>query len=58
MHNYFTEENEGVTVWKTISIFKFKGVMAIMSRFMGSAFKNETLLSMERFKAFCETNTN
>ena len=58
MFNYFTEGAGGVTIWKTVSIFKFKGIMAIMSLFMGSAFKKETLLSMERFKAFCENNTN
>ena len=57
MYNYFTESIPGKTDWKLVSVYKFKWSMRIMALFMGSAFKNETLLSMERFKAFCETNS-
>ena len=54
MYNYFSEDGPDNTVWKTVSVFKFRGVMAIMARFMSSAFKKQTLMSMEQFKQFCE----
>ena len=53
--NYFEEPEPGTTLWKTQNIFKFRGAMAFMIPFMKRAFKNNTLLSMERFKVFAET---
>ena len=55
MYNYFTEPEPGITLWKTVSVFRFKGLMALMAPFMGKAFTDNTLLSMERFKVFAET---
>ncbi len=54
MLNYFTDLEDNKTLWRTVSIFKFSGLMAIMAPFMKVAFKNNTLLSMERFKSFSE----
>lgn len=54
--NYFTEPEPGRTLWTMINIFKFKGIMALMAPFMKTAFSSNTLLNMERFKAFAEQN--
>lgn len=54
MYNYFKEQDLNTTLWTTESIFNFKGLMALMAPFMKSAFTNNTLLSMERFKTFAE----
>lgn len=54
MFNYFTDIEGNKTLWRTVSIFKFSGLMALMAPFMKGAFKNNTLLSMERFKSFSE----
>lgn len=54
MYNYFSEAQSGTTIWRTVSIFRFKGLMALMAPFMKSAFTGNTLLNMERFKAFAE----
>jgi len=55
VHNYFEEPEPGTTLWKMENVFKFSGAMAMMVPFMKKAFKNNTLLSMERFKVFAET---
>jgi len=57
MQNYFSEDSPDSTLWKTVSVFKFRGVMAIMARFMSPAFKKQTLVSMEQFKQFCENES-
>lgn len=54
MYNYFEETSENVCTWRTESVFKFRGLMALMAPFMKSAFTNNTLLNMERFKNFAE----
>lgn len=54
MYNYFKELDEDRTIWRTESVFKFRGLMALMAPFMKSAFTNNTLLNMERFKTFAE----
>ena len=53
MYNYFEEDGDN-TLWRTVSVFKFTGLMAFMAPFMKSAFTNNTLLNMERFKNFAE----
>jgi len=53
--NYFEAPEPGTTLWRTENIFKFRGAMAVMIPFMKKAFKNNTLLSMERFKVFAES---
>jgi hypothetical protein len=55
MYNYFSEADAESTLWKTVSVFRFKGLMALMAPFMKQAFRDNTLLSMERFKVFAET---
>lgn len=52
--NHFSEPEPGQTIWKMINVFKFSGIMALMAPFMKSAFTSNTLLNMERFKAFAE----
>ena len=52
--NYFIEPEPGTTLWRNENIFKFGGLMALMAPFMVKAFKDNTLLSMERFKVFAE----
>jgi hypothetical protein len=54
MYNYFSEPEPGISLWRTVSIFKFRGLMALMAPFMKQAFTNNTILSMERFKTFAE----
>ena len=54
MYNYFSETDSGNTVWQTVSVFRFRGLMTLMSPFMKAAFTNNTLLNMERFKSFAE----
>jgi len=53
VYNYFEEDGDN-TLWRTVSVFKFTGLMAFMAPFMKSAFTNNTLLNMERFKNFAE----
>ena len=52
--HYFTEEADGKTTWRMDNVFSFRGLMALMSLFMKSAFEANTVLSMERFKIFAE----
>ncbi len=54
MYNYFLDTDGGNTIWRSVSVFRFRGLMALMAPFMKSAFKNSTLMTMERFKAFAE----
>ena len=54
MYNYFIETDSGSTTWRTLSVFRFRGLMALMAPFMKQAFTGNTLLNMERFKEFCE----
>jgi hypothetical protein len=54
MYNYFEEQENQATLWRTESVFKFRGLMALMAPFMKAAFTNNTLLNMERFKNFAE----
>jgi len=54
IYNHFEEQGDDLTIWRTKSIFKFRGLMALMAPFMKSAFSNNTLLNMERFKTFAE----
>jgi len=56
IYNYFIEAEADSTLWKTVSVFRFKGMMALMAPFMKKAFMDNTLLSMERFKVFAETS--
>jgi hypothetical protein len=53
--NYFEIVNSNKTRWKTVSIFRFKGMMAIKSFFNKMPFKNQTLKSMMMFKEFAES---
>ena len=43
------------TRWVTENEFQFSGVMAIMSLFISSAFRKQTLEHMNNFKRFAET---
>ena len=54
MYNYFIEEGQDRTIWRTVSVFRFRSLMALLAPFMRSAFTSNTLLSMERFKTFAE----
>lgn len=54
IYNYFSEPEPGTTLWSTVSIFKFRGLMALMAPFMKQAFTHNTVLNMERFKVFAE----
>jgi len=54
VYNYFTEPEENITQWRTVNVFRFHGLMALMAPFMKTAFTNNTLLNMERFASFAE----
>ena len=58
MYNYFLETGPDQTTWRSVSVFRFRGFMALMAPFMKSAFTNNTLLNMERFKSFAEQSEN
>ncbi len=52
--NHFSEPEANKTLWRIINVFRFRGLMALMAPFMKTAFMNNTLLNMERFKSFAE----
>ena len=52
--NWFSEEEPGKTLWRSINLFRFKGFMMIMAPFMKQAFIHNTMLNMDRFKIFAE----
>lgn len=52
--NHFSEPEPGHTIWKIVNEFRFRGMMALMAPFMKTAFTSNTVLNMERFKAFAE----
>ena len=58
MFNYFIEAGPDKTTWRTVSVFRFRGLMVLMAPFMKSAFTGNTLLNMERFKTFAEQSDN
>jgi hypothetical protein len=56
IYNHFIETEPGKTTWRTVNVLRFRGLMALMALFMKSAFKSQTLLTMERFKIFAENS--
>ncbi len=56
--NHFTEISPSETRYSTLSIFKFKGLMAFMSLFMKKTFAKSTLIGMTMFKEFAEKSAN
>jgi len=58
VENHFTEQEPGLTLWRTENYFRFGGVMMLMVPFMKQAFIHNTLLNMDRFKLFAETPEN
>jgi len=54
VENWFTEEEPGLTLWRTENYFRFGGVMMLMVPFMKKAFIHNTMLNMDRFKLFAE----
>jgi len=56
--NYFSETDHRKTRWQAIHVFRFRGLMAVAAPLMKSAFRKNTFLNMERFKAFAENSTS
>lgn len=55
--NYFTEEDDGRTKWRSESEFKFKGFMKVLAFFWGKKpFERQSYEFMEDFKSFAEGN--
>ena len=54
VENWFTEPEPGITLWRTVNIFRFRGFMMLMAPFMKQAFIHNTMLNMDRFKIFAE----
>ena len=54
VENWFTEEEPGITLWRSVNTFRFKGIMILMAPFMKNAFIHNTMLNMDRFKLFAE----
>lgn len=54
VENWFTEEEPGTTLWRSVNLFRFKGIMMLMAPFMKQAFIHNTMLNMDRFKLFAE----
>ncbi len=55
--NYFESISDSSTRWRTVSEFRFKGLMKLMAILMPKAFKKQTYTNMQRFKAFAEGET-
>jgi len=55
VHNYFEEAGPSETRWRMHNTFRFRGMMVLMAPFMKGMFKSNTLLNMERFKSFAES---
>jgi hypothetical protein len=58
VENWFSEEEPGVTLWKSVNLFTFKGMMMLLAPFMKQAFIQNTMLNMDRFKLFAENPEN
>lgn len=56
--NFFQETGDGKTEWICKSKFKCSGFMRIVALLMGGAFKKQTRIYMEAFKAFAEEGTS
>ncbi|MEA3460496.1 MAG: SRPBCC family protein [Bacteroidota bacterium] len=54
VENWFIEKEPGVTLWRTVNFFRFRGIMMLMVPFMKQAFIHNTMLNMDRFKLFVE----
>lgn len=54
VENWFTEEGEERTRWRSVNYFRFRGMMRLMAPFMKQAFIQNTMLNMDRFKLFAE----
>ena len=54
VENWFTELEPGLSLWRTVNTFRFKGIMLLMAPFMKQAFIHNTMLNMDRFKLFAE----
>lgn len=55
VENWFIEKEPGLTLWRTVNYFRFRGIMMLMVPFMKQAFIHNTTLNMDRFKLFAET---
>ena len=54
--NHFSQTEEGKTLWRATSHFKFGGFMKLMGWLMPGAFKKETNKYLNRFKEFAEAS--
>jgi hypothetical protein len=52
----FSETSDRQTHWRVENHFRFRGMMRLMGPWMKAAFSGNTLLNMERFKAFAENS--
>jgi len=55
VENWFMEKEPGMTQWRTVNYFRFRGFMMLMAPFMKQAFIHNTMLNMDRFKVFAES---
>jgi hypothetical protein len=55
VENWFVEKEPGLTRWRTVNYFRFRGFMMLMAPFMKQAFIQNTMLNMDRFKVFAES---
>ena len=53
VENWFMEE-EGITLWRVVNTYRFRGLMVLMAPFMKQAFMHNTMLNMDRFKLYAE----
>lgn len=58
VENWFTEKKADQTLWRTVNYFRFRGFMTLMIPFMKKAFIHNTMLNMDRFKIFAESEKN
>lgn len=54
VENWFLEKEPGITLWRSVNVFRFRGIMMFMVPFMKQAFIHNTMLNMDRFKLFAE----
>ena len=54
--NRFSSGGPGVTKWELTTEYRFSGLMKIVAAFMKDGFKQQTVIIMNNFKRYAESN--
>ena len=58
VHNSFTSSGLNRTRWTCETVYHFKGIMALIAPFMKQNFRKQSLVLMNNFKGFAESQKN